>query len=76
MFMELGMKLDNLIAAINNFIKNKHLGSFYYKWYLYFKLPGRIDEPNYYIFIDRLYKNKQLYRWQYEKLRSLKRKGV
>lgn len=76
MFMVIGMKLDNLIARVGGFIRNKHLGSFYYTWYLYIKLPSRVNEPNYYLFVDRLYEQKQLYKWQYEKLKSLKREGV
>ena len=71
-FMKLGNELDGLIWDTREWIKKKHLTSFYYKWYAYHRFPQYLENPNYIKYLDHFYKMGQIYKWQYEKLKNLK----
>ena len=73
--MDLGNKLDGFVWDVKDWFRAKHLSSFYYKWYLYIKIPGlakTLDYETYHMGLERLKKTKQLYKWQYKKLKKLK----
>ena len=73
MFRRLGTKIDNLIVDIKEFIRVKHLCSFYYKFYLYIRIPEMTNHPEYDVRLKQVYERGQIYKWQYDRLNKLEK---
>lgn len=77
MFMELGMKLDNLIERI----KEWHRGMFWYKIYAYFFIRKKIktkafkDDKHFEHFMESLKYKGQIWEWQYKMFWKMYKEG-
>lgn len=74
-FTNLGIEIDYRLSNTRGWLQRKHLTSFYYKWFLYLRLPKRalelgVDKKVYVKQLDILLNNSQLYRWQYKRLKG------
>lgn len=73
MFMELGMKLDNLIQTIISWNTQR----IWYKPYAYFRIKRWIrkcafaNDEHFYRFMDSIIKVNIIWKWQYDRLVNL-----
>lgn len=67
MFMELGMKLDNLMTKGGRWHRKRFWYKIYAHFYINILIKNRVfDDDSFNYFMNTIFFNKQIWGWQYE----------